>query len=147
MGHSKEPLIVVGTPGSSRRLRGADLHQKSETYVSDITSTFLFFVCDAEASALLFGEDFNMIHIRTEADHVRLCQKNDMKREHGTVWVAINNAVELSQKRVEEAIVTTLKTQVSKIDSYTKIMESAVTASIRKTKEPAYTFIELCRWI
>ena len=47
-------------------------------------------------------------------------QDKYMEREHGTVWGAIQNAVELSQKRSEEATVTTLKIQVSKIELFTK---------------------------
>ena len=43
-----------------------------------------------------------------------------MEREHETVWGATQNAMELSQKSSEEPIVTTLKTQVSKIDPFTK---------------------------
>ena len=56
------------------------------------------------------------------------------------VWVVIRNTVELVQKRSGEATVTTLKTQVLKIDSFTKKMESALRVYISPIKELAYTF-------
>ena len=59
------------------------------------------------------------------------------------VWVVIRNTVELAQKRSGEATVTTLKTQVSKIDSFTKKMESALQASFRRIKELNYAFRHL----
>ena len=37
------------------------------TYVSDLVATFLGFSRDAEASALVLGEDSQMIRIQTEA--------------------------------------------------------------------------------
>ena len=46
-----------------------------------------------------------------------------MDQEHGKVWGAIRNAVELAQKRAGEATVTTLKTQVLKIDYFIKNIE------------------------
>ena len=70
-----------------------------------------------------------------------------MEREYRTVWEAIWNSVELAHKRAGEATVTTLKTQVPKIDSFTKKMESAVRASIRWIKDPTYTFSQLCQQI
>ena len=42
-----------------------------------------------------------------------------MEGGHRKVWGATLNAAELSQKREGEATVTTLKTQVSKIDYFT----------------------------
>ena len=55
--------------------------------------------------------------------------------------------MELSQKRAEEAIVATLKTQVSKIDSFTKKIDSAVWASNSQIKELAYEFRQLLQRI
>ena len=60
-----------------------------------------------------------------------MCQDKYMEREHGKVWGAIRNTVEPDQKRSEEATVTTLKIQVSKIYLFTKKMESTVRVSIR----------------
>ena len=57
------------------------------------------------------------------------------------------NAVELSQNRAGEATGATLKTQVSKIDSFTKTMESEVPASISRIKDMTYTFRQLPQWI
>ena len=57
-----------------------------------------------------------------------------MERENKTVWGAIRNVVELSQKMVGKATVVTLKTQVSDIDSFTKIMDSVVWESIIQIK-------------
>ena len=94
--------------------------KKLATYVSDLTATFLGFTRDGEASALVLGEDLEMIFIQTEAAHGRLGQDEDIDREHRTVRGAIRNAVELAQKRAGEATVTTLKMQASKIDSFTK---------------------------
>ena len=51
--------------------------------------------------------------------------------------------MKLAQKRLKEATVTTLKIQVSKIDSFTKTMESEVQASISQIKELTYTFGQL----
>ena len=53
--------------------------------MSDIAATFLGFVRDAEESDLVLDEDLERIHIRTEADHGRLGQDEDMEREHRTV--------------------------------------------------------------
>ena len=50
----------------------------------------------------------------------RMVQDTDMEQEHGEAWGDIRNAVELAQKRGKEATVTTLKTHVSNIDSFTK---------------------------
>ena len=66
-----------------------------------------------------------------------------MEQEHRTFWVAIRNAVKLSQNRAGEATVTTLKTHVFKIDSFTKTIESAVRASINQIKELTYAFVKL----
>ena len=88
--------------------------------MSDIAATFLGFVRDAEESDLVLDEDLERIHIRTEADHGRLGQDEDMERENKTVWGAIRNVVELSQKSAGESTVTTLKTQVSKIEPFIK---------------------------
>ena len=52
------------------------------TYVLDLASTFLGFAHDAEASALVLGEDIDMLHIWTEAAHRRLDQDEDMERQH-----------------------------------------------------------------
>ena len=60
-----------------------------------------------------------------------MSQDKYMEREHGKVWGAIRNTVEPDQKRSEEATVTTLKIQVSKIYLFTKKMESTVRVSIR----------------
>ena len=70
--------------------------KKLATNVSDIAATLLGFTHDEEASALVLGKDLEMIRILTEAAHGRLGQDEDMEREHGTVWVAIRNTVELS---------------------------------------------------
>ena len=43
-----------------------------------------------------------------------------MEWKLGIVWGTVRNAVELVQKRAEEATVATLKTQVLNIDSFTK---------------------------
>ena len=51
--------------------------------------------------------------------------------------------MEISHKRSGEATVTTLKTQVLKIDSFTRKMESAVRASISWIKDLAYAFSQL----
>ena len=67
--------------------------KKLATYVSDLTATFLGFTRDGEASALVLGEDLEMIFIQTEAAHGRLGQDKDTEQEHGTVWGAILNAV------------------------------------------------------
>ena len=72
-----------------------------------------------------------------------MVQDEDMEGQHGTVWGAIRNAVELSHKRSGEATVTTPKTQVSKIDSFTKKMDSAVGAFISRIKYLTYIFIQL----
>ena len=66
-----------------------------------------------------------------------------MEREYRTVWEAIWNSVELAHKRAGEATVTTLKTQVPKIDSFTKKMESTLQASFRRIKELNYAFRHL----
>ena len=66
------------------------------------------------------GKELEMIRIRAKAAHGRLSQDEDMDQEHGKVWGAIRNAVELAQKRAGEATVTTLKTQVSKIYYFIK---------------------------
>ena len=60
-----------------------------DTYVLDITATFLGFANDAEASALVLGEDFDRIRIQTEAAHGRLVQDEDIEREHGLFFGSI----------------------------------------------------------
>ena len=96
--------------------------KKLATYVLYLASNFLGFARKAETSVLVFGEDLARLCIQNEAARGRLFQGEDMAREHGTVWGAIRNALELDQKRAEEATVATLKTQVSKIDYFTKTM-------------------------
>ena len=108
--------------------------KKLATYVSDLAATFLGLARDAEASALVLGKDLEWICIKNEAAHGSLGQDEDMEGEHGKLWGSIRSAVELSQKRAGEATVTTLKTQVSKMDSFTKKMESAVRAYISRIK-------------
>ena len=66
-----------------------------------------------------------------------------MEQEHGTVWGAIRNEVELAQKKSEESTVITLKMQVLKIDHFTKKMGSTVRASISRIKELTYAFSQL----
>ena len=88
--------------------------------MSDLAANFLGFAHDAEASALVLGEDLDRLRILTEAAHGRLGQDEYMDQEHGIVWGENWNSLELAQKRPEEATVTTLKTQVSKIDFFTK---------------------------
>ena len=88
--------------------------------MSDLAATLLGFELDAEASDLVLGEDLERICIQNEADHGRLGQDEDMERENKTVWGAIRNVVELSQKRAGESTVTTLKMQVSKIEPFIK---------------------------
>ena len=112
--------------------------KKLATYVSDIEATFLGFACDAEALDLVFCKDLERIRIRNEVAHGRLGQDEDMERKHRTVWGSIRNTVELDQNRAGGATVTTLKMQVSKIDSFTNKMESAVQASISRIKELTY---------
>ena len=83
----------------------------------DLAATFLGFTCDTEASALVLGENLEMICIRVEAAHGRLGQDKEIGGGgHMTFWGTIRNALELAQNRAGEATVTTLKTQVSKID-------------------------------
>ena len=113
------------------------------TYASDLAATFLGFAHDAEESALVLGEDLERICIRTDAFNGRLVQDEDMEQEQRTVWWSIRNAVEFYQKKVGEATVATLKTQVSEIDSFTKKMDSAVRASIRRIKDLIYVFSQL----
>ena len=88
--------------------------------MSDLAATFLGFARDAEASDLILGKELDMIFIQTEAAHGKLGQDKSLDREHGTLWGAICNSVELYQKRAQEATATTLKTQVSKIDYFNK---------------------------
>ena len=76
-----------------------------------------------------------------------MIQDKYMEREHGTVWGSIRNTVELSQKRDEEVTVTTLKTQVYKIEPLTKKMESEIWASIIRIKDLTYAFSQLCQKI
>ena len=64
-----------------------------------------------------------------------------MDQEHGTVWQNISKDVELAQKISEESTVTALKTQVSKIDSFAKKIDSGVRDYINRLKDPTYTFI------
>ena len=45
-----------------------------DTYVYDIAANFLDFARDEEASALVLGEDLEMIRIQTESSHGRLIQ-------------------------------------------------------------------------
>ena len=66
---------------------------------------------------------------------------NGMEQEHGTVWQNISKDVELAQKISEESTVTALKTQVSKIDSFAKKIDSGVRDYINRLKDPTYTFI------
>ena len=94
--------------------------KKLATYVYYFAATLLGFTHDAEASDLISGKYLERIYIWTEAAHGRLHQDKDIDREHRTFWVSIWNIVELDQKRTEESTVATLKTQVSKIDSFTK---------------------------
>ena len=94
--------------------------KKLATYVSGLAATFLGFAHDAESSALVFGKDLERIRIQTESAHGSLGQDEDIDQEHRILWGDIWSAVELSQKRSGEATVTTLKMQVSKIDSFTK---------------------------
>ena len=70
-----------------------------------------------------------------------------MDREHGTVWVAIWNTVELAHKGVGEALLTSLKIQVSKIDPFTNNVESEVQVSINRLREVTYKFSQLCQKI
>ena len=86
----------------------------------DLESTVLVFAPDAESSAVVLVKDLDRLHIQSYLAHGRLAQDKYMELEHVIVWVAIRNSVELAQKRAEEATVTTLKNQVSKIDSFTK---------------------------
>ena len=79
------------------------------TYVSDLATAFFGFTRDAEAPDLVLGKDLEIISIRNEEAHGRLCQYEYMDQKHGTVWVAIQNEVELSHKRAVESTVTTLK--------------------------------------
>ena len=94
------------------------------TYMYDIASTFLGFECDAEASYLVLGKDLEMISIRTKADHGRLGKDGDMEWKHGTSCGATRKEVELDHKREGEATVTTLKTQVLNMESFTKTWSS-----------------------
>ena len=104
------------------------------TYMLDLATTFLGFASYAEASALVLGEDLDIICIWTEAAYARLVQDKDTDREHRIVLRAIRNAVELDQKRSEKYTVTILQIYLSKIDSFTKKMESSVWASISLIK-------------
>ena len=88
--------------------------------MSDISATILGFTRDAEASSLVFREDLDMFRIRTDVEHGRMGQDEDMERKQSKVWVAIRNAVQLAKKREEQAAFTTLKNQVSMIDSFTQ---------------------------
>ena len=98
--------------------------KKLAAYVSDIAATLLGFVQDAEVSAEVLGKDLDRLRIQTEVAHGSLFQDEKMEREHRTVWGVIWKEMELAQKRAEESIVITLKTQVSNIDSFVKNMES-----------------------
>ena len=100
-----------------------------------------------EASAKVLDKDLDGIHIQTKVAHGSLGQYNDMEREHMTVLRAIRNEVDMAQKREEESTVTTLKTQVSMIDSFYKKMVSALRASTNRIKELAYTFNQLRQMI
>ena len=117
--------------------------KKLATYVSGLAATFLGFAHDAESSALVFGKDLERIRIQTESAHGSLGQDEDIDQEHRILWGDIWSAVELSQKRSGEATVTTLEMQVSKIDSFTKKMESVVRASISRIQDLTYTFSQL----
>ena len=68
-----------------------------------------------------------------------------MEWEHGALWGAIRNAVELIQKRADEATVAALKMQVSKIDSFTQKNDTAVRSSISQIKDLTYV-IQLHQW-
>ena len=67
-------------------------------------------------------EDLESICIQTKAAHVSLVQDKYMDQEHGTFWISIQIAVEIPQKKADEAIVASLKIQFSKIGSFTKKM-------------------------
>ena len=89
------------------------------------------------------GEELKMIRTRTEEAHGRMGQDEDTEQEHRTVWGDIRKALELAQKREGEATVTTLKSQVSKIEYFAKKMEFEVWASISRIKELTYIFSQL----
>ena len=115
--------------------------KKLATYVSDLAATFFGLARDEKAFALVLVKDLERICIKTEAERGSPGQNEDMEGEHGTLWGFIRNAVELSHKRKGEATVTTLKTQVSKMDSFTKKMESVVVhASISQINYLTYAF-------
>ena len=85
----------------------------------ELASTLLLLTRDAEASALLLGKYLEIIRIQTKVAHGSMVKDEDMDREHRKVWVAIQNEVELSHKSAGKTTVTTLKTQVLKIESFT----------------------------
>ena len=91
-------VLLLGTPGKQYSAGQAALRNLSEleeppvapddqgmltyiknlaTYMSDLAVTFLGFARDAEASALVLGEDLDRLHIRTEAAHGRLVRDED----------------------------------------------------------------------
>ena len=65
--------------------------------MSDLAATFLGFARDAEASALVLDKYLERIHIQTETNHGKMGQYEDMDWEHGEVWWAIQDSVELPQ--------------------------------------------------
>ena len=67
-----------------------------DTYVYDIAANFLDFARDEEASALVLGEDLEMICIQTEASRWRLIQDEDMEQEHRIFWGYIQTKVEMA---------------------------------------------------
>ena len=66
-----------------------------------------------------------------------------MVREHGIVWGYLQTAAGISHQREGEAILTSLKIQVYKIESFTKNVESEVRASINRIRDLTYTLIQL----
>ena len=72
---------------------------------------------------------------RTEADPSRLGQDKGMEQEHRTVWEDIREVLELAQKEEGRIALASQKSQVSKIDSFTKKTESAVRTSVDKLKD------------
>ena len=82
----------------------------------DIVATFLSFARDVESSELVSGKYLENLSIQNEAAHGKMGQDEDIEQEHEKVWGSTRNTVEMDHTRAEEATVTTLKTQVSKID-------------------------------
>ena len=101
------------------------------------------FARDAEASKLVLGKDLERLSIQTDAAHISMGQEENIEQEHRKVWGSTHKLVELSHNRAEEATVTTLKTQVYKIDYFTKKMKSTVQVSITQIIELTYAFSKL----